>query len=93
MRFDVGDWWARFVRFWRGSLQLRTIVITVVLSGTVQVEHENGTMKVHAGQAIVTAAGEWVRYSTPDGPAEYIAVCLPAFSMDTVHRDDDGVRS
>ena len=67
--------------------------ITVVLSGTVQVEHENGTMKVHAGQAIVTAAGEWVRYSTPDGPAEYIAVCLPAFSMDTVHRDDDGVRS
>jgi mannose-6-phosphate isomerase-like protein (cupin superfamily) len=71
--------------------------ITVVLSGTVQVEHENGTLNVHAGQAVVTAAGEWVRYSTPDGPAEYIAVCLPAFSMDTVHRDDggddDGVRS
>jgi mannose-6-phosphate isomerase-like protein (cupin superfamily) len=61
---------------------------TVVLRGTLRVEHRGGTMDVNAGQAVVTHAGEWVRYSTPneDG-AEYIAVCLPAFSMDTVHRD------
>jgi quercetin dioxygenase-like cupin family protein len=61
--------------------------ITVVLRGTVHVEHEGGAIDVRAGQAIVTSPGEWVRYSTPDGDAEYIAVCLPAFSMDTVHRD------
>jgi mannose-6-phosphate isomerase-like protein (cupin superfamily) len=61
--------------------------ITVVLKGTVRVEHEGGTLDVNAGQAVVTASGEWVRYSTPLGGAEYIAVCLPAFSMDTVHRD------
>jgi mannose-6-phosphate isomerase-like protein (cupin superfamily) len=63
--------------------------ITVVLRGTVHVEHEGGALDVHAGQAVVTAPGEWVRYSTPgaDG-AEYIAVCLPAFSPATVHRDD-----
>ena len=62
--------------------------ITVVLRGTVHVEHEGGALDVHAGQAVVTAPGEWVRYSTP-GPdgAEYIAVCLPAFSPATVHRD------
>jgi mannose-6-phosphate isomerase-like protein (cupin superfamily) len=62
--------------------------ITVVLRGTVHVEHEGGAFDVHAGQAVVTAPGEWVRYSTPgqDG-AEYIAVCLPAFSPATVHRD------
>ena len=62
---------------------------TVVLKGMIRVEHSGGAMDVHAGQAIVTHAGEWIRYSTP-GPdgAEYIAVCLPAFSMDTVHRDD-----
>ena len=61
---------------------------TVVLKGMIRVEHRDGTMDVHAGQAIVTHAGEWIRYSTP-GPdgAEYIAVCVPAFSMDTVHRD------
>ena len=46
-------------------------------------------MDVTAGQAVVTSPGEWVRYSTPDEEAEYIAVCLPAFSMDTVHRDDE----
>lgn len=63
--------------------------ITVVLSGMVRVEHEGGTIDVHAGQAVVTAPGEWVRYSTPQGGAEYIAVCLPAFSMETVHRDPD----
>src|SRR4051812_27511674 len=63
--------------------------ITVVLKGMVRVEHEGGVLEVHAGQAVVTAANEWVRYSTP-GPdgAEYVAVCLPAFSPDTVHRDD-----
>ena len=60
--------------------------ITLVLSGTLRVEHEGGAMVVSAGQAIVAAPGEWVRYSTPGG-AEYVAVCLPAFSPDTVHRD------
>ncbi|CAN5755444.1 hypothetical protein BH24ACI4_BH24ACI4_20050 [soil metagenome] len=62
--------------------------ITVVLRGTVHVEFEGGSMDIAAGQAVVTAPGEWVRYSTPlEGGAEYIAVCLPAFSPDTVHRD------
>ena len=63
--------------------------ITVVLRGTVHVEFENGAIDVREGQAVVTAPGEWVRYSTP-GPdgAEYIAVCLPAFSPATVHRDE-----
>lgn len=61
---------------------------TVVLRGTLRVEHEGGHFDVCAGQAILTRAGEWVRYSTPDEDgAEYIAVCLPAFSPDTVHRD------
>jgi ethanolamine utilization protein EutQ len=61
---------------------------TVVLKGTLRVEHKSGSLDVKAGQAIIAHAGEWIRYSTPheDG-AEYIAVCLPAFSMDTVHRD------
>ena len=61
---------------------------TVVLRGTLVIEHEAGTLEVHAGQAVAVAAGEWVRYSTP-GPegAEYVAVCLPAFSPQTVHRD------
>lgn len=62
--------------------------VTVVLRGLVRVEHEGGVLDVKAGQAVVTLPGEWVRYSTPepDG-AEYVAVCLPAFSPDTVHRD------
>ena len=62
--------------------------ITVVLRGVLRVEHERGTLEVQAGQAVVTRPGEWVRYSTP-GPdgAEYVAVCLPAFSPETVHRD------
>jgi mannose-6-phosphate isomerase-like protein (cupin superfamily) len=62
--------------------------ITVVLKGVVRVEHEGGVLDVHAGQAVVAAPGEWIRYSTPfaDG-AEYVAVCLPAFSPATVHRD------
>lgn len=59
---------------------------TVVLRGELLVTTEKGSYVVHAGEAIVTHAGEWVQYSTPDG-AEYVAVCLPAFSPDTVHRD------
>ncbi|HEX3820618.1 MAG TPA: cupin [Candidatus Sulfotelmatobacter sp.] len=61
---------------------------TVVLRGTLRVEHKSGTLDVAAGQAVIAHAGEWTRYSTPEeGGAEYIAVCLPAFSMETVHRD------
>ena len=61
---------------------------TVVLSGVLRVETKSGTLDVQAGQAVITRRGEWIRYATPspDG-AEYIAVCLPAFSPDTVHRD------
>jgi len=61
---------------------------TLVLRGTLQVEHEHGRLEVAAGQAVHTEAGEWVRYSSPgaDG-AEYVAVCLPAFSPSTVQRD------
>ena len=65
---------------------------TIVLKGMLRVEFkkpdEEGSLDVRAGQAIIAHAGEWIRYSTPEeGGAEYIAVCLPAFSMDTVHRD------
>jgi mannose-6-phosphate isomerase-like protein (cupin superfamily) len=62
--------------------------LTVVLKGMLRVEHEGGALDVRAGQAVVTSPGEWVRYSSPepDG-AEYVAVCLPAFSPSTVHRD------
>ncbi|HYM78360.1 MAG TPA: cupin [Candidatus Dormibacteraeota bacterium] len=62
---------------------------TIVLKGMLRVEHKSGSLDVHAGQAVVAHAGEWIRYSTPntDG-AEYIAVCLPAFSMEAVHRDE-----
>jgi mannose-6-phosphate isomerase-like protein (cupin superfamily) len=61
---------------------------TIVLKGILRVEHRDGAIDVRAGQAVIAHAGEWVRYSTPeDSGAEYIAVCLPAFSMDTVHRD------
>lgn len=59
---------------------------TVVLKGTLHVAHKGGHMDVHAGQAVITHRGEWVRYSTPEG-AEYIAICLPAFSPETVHRE------
>src|SRR5918995_668613 len=64
--------------------------ITIVLRGLVRVEYEHGVLNVRAGQAVITAPGEWIRYSTPepDG-AEYVAVCIPAFSPDTVHRDED----
>ncbi len=62
--------------------------VTVVLRGMIRVEHEQGMLDVRAGQAVVTRPGEWIRYSTPEaGGAEYVAICLPAFSMDTVHRD------
>jgi mannose-6-phosphate isomerase-like protein (cupin superfamily) len=63
--------------------------ITVVLRGMLRVEHAGGALDVHAGQAVVAAPGEWVRYSTPDADgAEYVAVCMPAFSPATVHRDE-----
>ena len=64
--------------------------ITVVLAGLLRVEHREGALDVRSGQAVITRPGEWVRYSTPEpGGAEYCAVCLPAFSPDTVHRDED----
>ena len=59
---------------------------TLVLTGVLRVTHENGALDVRAGQAVVTHRGEWVQYSTPEG-ADYISVCLPAFSPDAVHRD------
>ncbi len=63
--------------------------VTVVLKGLVRVEYEGGVLDVREGQAVVARPGEWIRYSTPEsGGAEYIAVCLPAFSPDTVHRDE-----
>jgi mannose-6-phosphate isomerase-like protein (cupin superfamily) len=61
---------------------------TVVLRGMLRVEYRGGVLDVRAGQAVVAHRGEWVRYSTPDPEgAEYIAVCLPAFTPETVHRD------
>jgi len=60
---------------------------TVVLSGKLLVESRDGVLEIAAGQAVIAHRGEWVRYSTPEG-AEYIAVCLPAFSPETVHRDE-----
>jgi quercetin dioxygenase-like cupin family protein len=62
--------------------------ITLVLSGALRVEYEGGELTVNAGQAVVASPGEWVRYSTPDG-AEYVAICVPAFSPQTVHRDGE----
>jgi hypothetical protein len=62
---------------------------TVVLAGALHVESEAGTLVVREGQGVLVRGGEWVRYSTPDGGgAEYVAVCLPAFSPETVHRDE-----
>jgi quercetin dioxygenase-like cupin family protein len=62
---------------------------TLVLRGTLRVETRAGALEVQAGQAVVAPRGEWVRYSTPDAEgAEYVAVCVPAFSPETVHRDD-----
>ena len=59
---------------------------SIVLNGTLRVTHRSGALDVRASQAVVAQGGEWVQYSTPDG-AEYISVCLPAFSPSTVHRD------
>ncbi len=62
---------------------------TVVLKGTLRLEHKAGSLDVSAGQAVIAHAGEWIRYSTPhEEGAEYIAVCVPAFSMKTLHRDE-----
>jgi ethanolamine utilization protein EutQ len=62
---------------------------TVVLRGLLRVEHRSGSLDVRAGQAVIAHRGEWIRYSTPESDgAEYIAICLPAFSPATVHRDD-----
>ena len=62
--------------------------ITLVLRGMVRVQHAGGYIDVREGQAVVASPGEWIRYSTPEpGGAEYIAICRPAFSPDTVHRD------
>ena len=63
---------------------------TVVLRGMLRVDFEGGSLDVRAGQAVRARPGEWVRYSSPEADgAEYIAVCLPAFSPDTVHRDEE----
>ncbi len=63
---------------------------TLVLKGLLRVEHKGGVLDVRAGQAVIVRGGEWVRYSTPgEEGAEYVAVCLPAFSPQTVHRDED----
>jgi quercetin dioxygenase-like cupin family protein len=63
--------------------------ITLVISGMLRVETETGSDDLRAGEAIVCEPGEWIRYSTPDGPAEYVAVCSPAFSSGLVNRDID----
>lgn len=62
--------------------------VTLVLSGSVNVDHEGETLEVRAGQAVVTRAGERVRYSVGEEGAEYVAVCLPAFAPDLVHREE-----
>ncbi len=61
---------------------------TLVLRGTLHVETREGLLKIGAGEAVLAKAGEWVRYSSPQEDTEYVAVCLPAFSPDTVHRDE-----
>ena len=62
---------------------------TLVLKGCLKVKYEGGALEVRAGQAVIAHKGEWVEYSTPEPEgAEYVAICLPAFSMETVHRDE-----
>lgn len=61
---------------------------TIVLNGMMRVEHEAGVLEIHAGQALIAHKDEWVRYSTPQG-AEYIAVCVPAFTLEAAHRDPE----
>jgi len=64
--------------------------ITLVIEGLLRVEHEGGSFEVRAGQSVITKPGEWVRYSTPEPEgAHYVAICLPAFTPDTVHRDPE----
>ena len=64
--------------------------ITVVFDGVLKVEHEDGVTEIRAGQAVISEPGEWVRYSSPEpGGAKYVAICLPAFSLDMAHRDPD----
>ena len=60
---------------------------TIVLRGTLKVESRTETLIIKEGEAVIVNSGEWVRYSTPNEGAEYIAICLPAFSLDTVNRD------
>lgn len=62
---------------------------TLVLKGCLHVKTEKEILKIQAGQAIIALPGEWIQYSTPDEGAEYIAICLPAFSPKSVHRDDE----
>lgn len=62
---------------------------TLVLKGCLRVEFEGGSYEVRAGEAVITHPGEWVRYSSPEEETEYVAICSPAFSPATVHRDDD----
>jgi len=65
------------------------VEFTIVLKGLLRLQHQGGSLDVHGGQAVITNPGEWIQYSTPEpGGAEYIAVCLPAFSPATVHRDE-----
>ena len=64
--------------------------ITLVLAGTVLIDHDGGTLEVAAGQSVVTRGGERIRYSCGPEGAEYVAVCLPAFGPDSVHREEDG---
>lgn len=63
---------------------------TVVLKGCLRVEHEGGAIDVKVGQGVLCKAGEWIRYSTEAEGADYIAICLPAFSSSSVHRDEEG---
>ncbi len=63
--------------------------VTLVLAGTVVVEHRDGRLEVPAGQAVLTRAGEWVRYSVGPAGADYVAICRPAFAPEAAHRDDD----
>jgi mannose-6-phosphate isomerase-like protein (cupin superfamily) len=64
--------------------------VTLVLAGSVRVDHDGGTLEVGAGQAVLTRAGERVRYSVGESGAEYVAVCLPAFAPEMAHRDEEG---
>lgn len=64
--------------------------ITLVLTGSVFVEHDGGTLEVRSGQAVITAKGERVRYFVGADGAEYVAICLPAFAPDLAHRDSHG---